>query len=174
MRALVRLIRKERPHIVVTYPDNQRGYKHPDHLRVHDASAPAYAAAGDASFHPELGEAWTPLKLYYVQWSRARLMAQHEAFLRLGLTSPFKAERWKRRSSLDYRLTTKVFIGDHWDQAQEAIRAHATQIDPNSVHWFGLPPDVARVTYPYDDYILAQSAVPTTLPEDDLFAGIDR
>jgi mycothiol S-conjugate amidase len=66
-----------------------------------------------------------------------------------------------------------VFIGDHWDQAQEALRAHATQVDPNSPHWFGLPPDVARATYPYDDYILAQSTVPTTLPEDDLFAGID-
>lgn len=173
VRALVRLIREERPHIVVTYPDNQRGYQHPDHLRVHDASVPAYAAAGDPSFHPELGEAWAPLKFYYVQWSRARLMAQHEAFLRLGLQSPFKAERWKRRPSLDYRLTTKVFIGDHWDQAQEALRAHATQVDPNSLHWFGLPPDVARATYPYDDYILVQSAVPTTLPEDDLFAGID-
>ena len=36
----------------------------------------------------------------------------------------------------------------------------------------GLPPDIARTTYPYDDYILAHSTVPTTLPEDDLFAGV--
>jgi hypothetical protein len=28
------------------------------------------------------------------------------------------------------------------------------------------------VVYPYDDYILARSAVSTTLPEDDLFAGV--
>jgi mycothiol S-conjugate amidase len=173
VQALVRLIRQERPHVVVTYSDNQRGYQHPDHLRVHDASVPAYAAAGDPTFHPELGKAWTPQKLYYVLWSRARLVAQHEAFIRLGLTSPFNAERWKRRPSMDARLTTKVFIGDHWDQVQAALRAHATQIDPNASYWFGLPPDVARITYPYDDYILAHSAVITQLPEDDLFAGID-
>lgn len=172
VRALVRIIRRERPHVVVTYSDNQRGYQHPDHLRVHDASVPAYEAAGNPSFHPELGEAWAPLKLYYVLWSRARLVAQHEAFIRLGLQSPFNAARWKRRPSMDHRLTTKVFIGDQWDQTQNAVRAHATQVDPNSPYWFGLPPDVSRTTYPYDDYILAQSIVPTKLPEDDLFAGI--
>jgi mycothiol S-conjugate amidase len=172
VRALVRLIRQERPHVVVTYSDTQRGYQHPDHLRVHDASVPAYAAAGDPTFHPELGQAWAPQKLYYVVWSRARLVAQHEAFVRLGLQSPFNAERWQRRPSMDHRLTTRVFIGDHWEQVQAALRAHATQIDPSSMYWFGLPLDIARTTYPYDDYILAQSSVPTQLPEDDLFAGI--
>ncbi len=153
-------------------PDNQRGYQHPDHIRVHDASVPAYQAAGDPSFHPELGDAWTPQKLYYIQWSRARLIARHQAFLDLGLESPFNSDRWKRATSMDYRLTTKVFVGDQWDQVQAALRAHATQVDPNSKHWFGLPPDVDRGTYPYDDYILAHSAVPTRLPEEDLFSGV--
>lgn len=173
IRALVQLIRKERPHIVVTYPDNQRGYQHPDHLRVYDASAPAYRAAGNPSYHPELGEPWTPSKLYYILWSRQRLITYHEAFLRHGLKSPFNAERWKRRPSMDYRLTTKVFVGDHWHQVQDALRAYETQIDPSSSYWFGLPPGVARATYPYDDYILAHSTVPSTLPEDDLFAGLE-
>jgi mycothiol S-conjugate amidase len=170
--ALVRLIRQERPHVVVTYSDNQRGYPHPDHLRVHDASVLAYTAAADPAFHPALGMAWAPQKLYYVVWSRARLVAYHEAFVRLGFPSPFNAERWQRRPSMDHRLTTKVFIGDHWEQLQDALRAHATQIAPQAPYWFGLPSYIARTTYPYDDYILAQSAVPTSLPEDDLFAGI--
>jgi mycothiol S-conjugate amidase len=169
---LVRLIRQERPHVIVTYSDNQRGYPHPDHLRVHEASVPACQAAGDPGFHPELGAAWSPQKLYYTVWSRARLMAQHEALLQLGLPSPFKPERWQRRPSLDYRITTRIYIGDHWEQVQAALRAHATQIDPGSQYWFGLPPDIDRTVYPYDDYILAQSVVPTTLPEDDLFAGV--
>jgi mycothiol S-conjugate amidase len=65
-----------------------------------------------------------------------------------------------------------VFIGDHWEQVQGALRAHATQIDPQEPYWFGPPAHIVRTTYPYDDYILAQSAVPTSLPEDDLFAGI--
>ena len=172
MRALIHLIRRERPHVVVTYSDNQRGYQHPDHLRVHEASVPAFKAAGDPAFHPELGEAWTPQKLYYVLWARARLIEHHQAFVRLGLQSPFNTERWTRWPSMDHRLTTKVFVGAHWEQVQSALRAHATQINPKSLYWFGLPPEVGRTTYPYEDYILAQSTVPTTLPEDDLFAGI--
>ncbi|ETX02663.1 MAG: hypothetical protein ETSY1_02765 [Candidatus Entotheonella factor] len=172
VRALVRLIRRERPHVMVTYPNNQRGYQHPDHIRVHDASLPAYQASGDPSFHPELGDPWAPQKLYYIQWSRARLIDRHQAFMDQGLESPFKTERWKRNTSMDYRLTSKIFVGDQWDQVQAALLAHATQVDPNSKHWFGLPPDVDRVTYPYDDYILAHSAVPTRLPEDNLFSGV--
>lgn len=172
VQALVRLIRHERPQVVVTYSDDQRGYQHPDHLRVHDASVPAYAAAGDPTFHPELGAPWAPQKLYYVVWSRASLVARHEAFVQCGLQSPFKPERWERRESMDHRLTTKVFVGEHWERVQAALRAHATQIDPQSRYWFGLPPEVARLAYPYEDYILAHSAVPTQLPEDDLFAGI--
>ena len=35
---LVEIIRRERPHVIVTYPDDQEGYPHPDHLRVHDIS----------------------------------------------------------------------------------------------------------------------------------------
>jgi mycothiol S-conjugate amidase len=139
---------------------------------VHDASLPAYTAAGDPSYHPELGDPWSPQKLYYIQWSRASLIARHQAFIDLGLESPFKSDRWKRNTSMDYQLTTKVFVGDQWEQVQAALLAHATQVDPNSKYWFGLPPDIDRAIYPYDDYILAHSAVSTRLPEDDLFQGV--
>src|SRR5699024_6207310 len=30
---LVRIIRRERPHVILTYGDDQQGYPHPDHLR---------------------------------------------------------------------------------------------------------------------------------------------
>ena len=32
--------------------------------------------------------------------------------------------------------------------------------------------DVSRTVHPYDDYQLARTLVDSTLPEDDLFAGI--
>jgi mycothiol S-conjugate amidase len=53
-----------------------------------------------------------------------------------------------------------------------ALLAHATQVDPSSRFWFGLPPEVARTVHPYDDYILARSLVGSEAPEDDLFAGV--
>jgi mycothiol S-conjugate amidase len=54
-----------------------------------------------------------------------------------------------------------------------ALRAHATQIDPTSPFWFGLPEEVAETIHPYEDYIRAFSTVDAPLPETDLFAGLD-
>lgn len=168
---LVAVIRRERPQVVVTYPDDQAGYPHPDHLRVHDISVPAFEKAGDPDAYPEAGEPWQPLKLYYTAWSRARILATHEKMLELGLESPFD-ERWFERPDQDHRITTRVEVGDHYDARRLGLLAHATQVDPDSPFWFGLPPEIARTVYPYDDYILARSLVDTSIPEDDLFAGI--
>ncbi len=166
---LVAVIRRERPQVVVTYADDQQGYPHPDHLRVHDISVVAFDAAADPDAYPDAGPPWQPLKLYYSAWARARLMALHEKFLELGLESPFD-QKWMDRPGLDDRITTRIPIAD--DEVQRAaLLAHATQIDPNSPFWFGLPPEVGSA-YPYEDYILARSLVDTSLPEDDLFAGV--
>lgn len=166
---LVEVIRRERPQVVVTYADDQEGYPHPDHLRVHEITLPAFDAAGDPDAYPELGPPWQPLKLYYVAWSRARILAMHEKFQELGLPSPFD-EKWFERPDHDDRITTRLDVSARNDVRRAALLAHATQIDPESPFWFGLPPDV--VAYRYDDYILARSLVDSQLPEDDLFAGV--
>jgi mycothiol S-conjugate amidase len=169
---LVAVIRRERPQVIVTYPDNQEGYPHPDHLRVHDISVLAFDAAGDPDAYPEAGPPWQPLKLYYSAWARARMVAIHEKFLELGMESPFDT-KWFERPGLDERITTQIDVTAGDDIRKEALLAHATQIDPNSPFWFGLPPEVTSV-YPWDDYILARSLVesPPIFPEDDLFTGI--
>ncbi len=168
---LVAIIRRERPQVVVTYGDDQRGYPHPDHLRVHDISLLAFDRAGDPGWYPEAGEPWQPQKLYYTVWSRARMLAMHEKFGELGLESPFD-DRWFERPDQDHRITTRIDISDFGDVRPNALLAHATQVDPGSRFWFGLPPEVARTVHPYDDYILARSLVQSATPEDDLFAGI--
>jgi mycothiol S-conjugate amidase len=168
---LVAIIRRERPQVIVTYGDDQQGYPHPDHLRVHDISLPAFDAAADPDAYPEAGPPWQPMKLYYTAWSRARVQATHEKMLELGLESPFD-EKWFERPSQDDRITTRVDIGDHYDARRLGLLAHATQIDPNSPFWFGLPPEVARTVHPYDDYVRARSLVDAPTPEDDLFAGV--
>jgi len=166
---LVGIIRRERPQVVVTYADDQQGYPHPDHLRVHDISVVAFDAAADPGAYPDAGPPWQPLKLYYSAWARARLMALHEKFLELGLESPFD-QKWMDRPGLDDRITTRISTaGD--DVQRAALLAHATQIDPSSPFWFGLPPEVGSA-YPYEDFILARSMVDVAVPEDDLFAGV--
>lgn len=168
---LVAAIRTHRPQVIVTYNDDQQGYPHPDHLKVHDISVVAFDAAGDPDRYPEAGEPWQPLKLYYTVWSRARMVATHEKFLELGLESPFD-EKWFSRPSQDARITTQIEISDFGDVRRQALLAHATQIDPNSPFWFGLPPEIARTVHPYDDYVLARNLVDAPVPEDDLFAGV--
>lgn len=168
---LVREIRRTQPQVIVTYNEDQRGYPHPDHLRVHDISVLAFDRAADAGWYPEHGEPWQPLKLYYSVWSRARMVATHEKFLELGLDSPFD-EKWFERPHQDHQITTRIDIAEYGDVRRQALLAHATQIDPDSPFWFGLPPEVARTVHPYDDYMLARSLVPTSEAEDDLFAGL--
>ncbi|HET9542237.1 MAG TPA: mycothiol conjugate amidase Mca [Acidimicrobiales bacterium] len=167
----VEIIRREKPQVIITYGDDQRGYPHPDHLRVHDISLPAFDAAGDPTAYPEMGEPWEPQKLYYVVWSRARIQATHEKFVELGIESPF-GEDWFKRPSQDDQITTSIDIADWYDVRLDSLLAHETQVDPTSPFWFGLPRDVSRTVHPYDDYVLARSRVESELPEADLFAGL--
>lgn len=168
---LVRIIRRDRPQVIITYGDDQGHYPHPDHLRVHDITVPAFARAGDDSWYPSAGEAWQPLKLYYSMWSMQRIKVTHEKLLELGLASPFD-DKWFDRIDQDSRITTRVDIGAFHHVRGDALRAHATQVAPDSPFWFALPEDIQRDIYPWDEYILAESHVETSLPEGDLFVGV--
>jgi mycothiol S-conjugate amidase len=168
---LVRIIRRVRPQVILTYGDEQTGYPHPDHLRVHDISIIAWDAAGDPDRFPDAGPAWTPSKLYYSTWARARFTAMHEAFLANELESPFD-QKWFDRPSQDHKITTRIDITGYYAVRSAALRAHATQIDPNERFWFGLTDEIAERAYPFEDFELAKSRVETALPEDDLFAGL--
>lgn len=168
---LIRVIRRERPQVMVTYPQDQGNYQHPDHIRVYDISVPAFEKSGDAAHRPDLGEPWTPQKLYYTMWSRARVEGRHKAFLELGLDSPYD-ERWFRGESRDHEITTQIPVEGFIDARIEGLKAHATQIDPESSFWFGLPDEVERAIHPYDDYVLARGPGPAERPERDLFAGV--
>jgi mycothiol S-conjugate amidase len=168
---LVAEIRRVRPQVVITYSDDQERYPHPDHIRVHEISVAAFDASGDARAFPAAGEPYQPLKMYYSVWSRARIVATHAKFLELGMESPFD-ESWLERPGDDDKITTSIDLTGFEDVRRLALLAHATQVDPTSKYWFGLPPEIMRTIHPQDDYILARSLVAADLPEDDLFAGV--
>ncbi|MDQ1711370.1 MAG: mycothiol S-conjugate amidase [Frankiaceae bacterium] len=172
-RALVEIVRRERPHVVVTYDENG-GYPHPDHIACHLISVEAFDAAGDPERYPDAGEPWQPSKLYYVHgWHKEKLVAIHEAMLARGLESPY-AERlatWEDKPEDRDRITTRVQCGEFFELRNAALLAHATQVDPDGP-WFHVPLDLQRECWPTEDYELARSMVDTTMPEDDLFAGL--
>ncbi|WP_433390164.1 mycothiol conjugate amidase Mca [Micromonospora sp. KLBMP9576] len=170
---LVRLMREFRPHVVTTY-DEEGGYPHPDHIMTHRVSLAAFEAAGDPERHPELGEPWQPLKLYYdIGFSKGKIMALHETLLAAGLTSPYDdwIKRWEERPDKGPRITTRVECADYFPVRDDALRAHATQIDPDGF-WFQVPMELQKQAWPTEDFELARSLVDSPLPESDLFAGV--
>ena len=165
---LVRILREERPDVVITY-DADGGYPHPDHLRVHEVTVHAFHAAADAAQFPLAGAPHEVSKMYYTTRSKARLVALSEAHERLGLEHPFR--NWVREDADDSHITTRIDVGDFFEARRDALLAHRTQVAPDSF-WMKLPLDVAREAYPYEDYTLAYTRMPVRLPESDLFAGI--
>ncbi|GAB3556211.1 mycothiol conjugate amidase Mca [Actinopolyspora lacussalsi] len=173
---LVRIVREFRPHVVVTYDENG-GYPHPDHVKCHEVSMAAFDAAGDPDRFPGAGEPWQPLKLYYGHgFSRRRMQLFHDSLLERGLESPYGEwlRKWDASRQDPYeRVTTQVECADYFEVRDDALRAHATQIDPNS-RWFAVPLDIQRSVWPTEEYELVRSLVDTTLPEDDLFTGVQE
>ncbi|MBN1376121.1 MAG: PIG-L family deacetylase [Dehalococcoidia bacterium] len=61
---IVKVMRDLHPQVVITH-DPIGGYRHPDHIAVHNAAVKAFYAAGDPSRYPGTGPAFQPQKLYF-------------------------------------------------------------------------------------------------------------
>jgi mycothiol S-conjugate amidase len=171
---LVAVIRRTRPQVIITYGDDQQGYPHPDHLKVHDISVLAFERAGDPDWYPEAGQPYQPLKLYYSTWSRARMWAIHQALIERNGKSPFD-EKWFDRPDNDHRITTRIDVNEFQWARSAALRAHASQVDPEEGFWFALGDAELAKVYRWEDWILARSLVgpiPEGATEHDLFEGV--
>ncbi|OMC21504.1 mycothiol conjugate amidase Mca [Mycobacterium sp. SP-6446] len=174
--ALVRVIREFRPHVMTTYDENG-GYPHPDHIACHNVSVAAYEAAGDRTRFAGAGEPWNVSKLYYVHgFLRQRMQLLQDEFAKRGEEGPFGKwlQHWKpEHDPFESRVTTRVECSKYFSQRDDALRAHATQIDPNA-EFFAAPISWQQRLWPTEEFELARSRVPAQLPEDDLFAGIEN
>lgn len=171
---LVRIIREFRPQVLITY-DESGGYPHPDHIRTHVLAMYAWEAAADATRYPEHGPAWRIPKVYYdriFNGDKARAVhgalvaAAHPAAEGLGEMVAWMGQR----PSL---ATTHVDVGAHFETRDAALRAHASQVPPDSPFFFW-PNDTQREAWPFEDFQLVESSVASDLPETDLFAGIEE
>jgi LmbE family N-acetylglucosaminyl deacetylase len=61
---IVKVIREIKPQVVITF-DPVGGYRHPDHIAVHNATVMAFRTAADPQQYIEAGTAFTPQKLYF-------------------------------------------------------------------------------------------------------------
>ncbi len=124
--ALVEILRQLRPHVVVTYDPNG-GYGHPDHIRAHQVTTAAVAAAADSDEYP--GEPWEVAKFYWTVMSTTALQAAVAA-----LADDDLLEHWQRPpTDLDFgfpddQITAMVDATEGLAAKIEALSAHATQV----------------------------------------------
>jgi mycothiol S-conjugate amidase len=171
---LAAIIRKERPSVILTYPEIQDRYPHPDHIRVYQVTMRAAELAADFTVEIEGLEAYDVPKIYYHIWTKGRIEALHAKFAEVGKVSPFD-DGWFVDAKQDYEATTKIDISDFISVKSDALRAHATQIDPESPFWFGLTDNEQAEAYPTEDLFLAKAPRGYEFGgfEDDLFAGLE-
>jgi mycothiol S-conjugate amidase len=173
--ALVRVIREFRPHVMTTYDENG-GYPHPDHIRCHQVSVAAFEAAGQPDKWTDAGRPWAVQKLYYNHgFLRQRMQLLQDEFSKHGKHGPF--EKWLKHwdpahDVFAQRVTTRVHCAEYFRQRDDALRAHATQIDPNG-DFFAAPIEWQQRLWPTEEFELARSRVPAGVPETDLFAGVE-
>jgi mycothiol S-conjugate amidase len=172
---LVKIIREFRPHVVITYDENG-GYPHPDHIRAHQIAFWAMDVAADAAQLPEWGDPWQVDKVYYDRiFNPERFTAVYDAIVAdepthemLPALEEIKGWVTERESPT---VTTHIPVGDFLDVRDSALRAHASQVAPDSPFFFW-PNEFQRAAWPHEDFELVRSRVETTIPETDLFAGI--
>ncbi len=167
---VVRLIREERPQVVVGYDDHVR-YPHPDHLLVHRVALDAFEAAADPARFPGAGPAWAAAKLYAPVRTWARLTALHEAMLRRTGASPLAEWLERRGDEPDPPQLTRIDVTGFGATARAALAAHRTQVDPEGP-WFAVPLEVVEAAYPYEDFELLATRVGPDRAGDDLFEAV--
>ncbi|BBZ10754.1 mycothiol conjugate amidase Mca [Mycobacterium branderi] len=191
---LVGLIRDFKPHVMITYDENG-GYPHPDHIRCHQVSTAAYQASGEPSAYPETGTPWTVAKIYHIHQpiritlSMVKLAGRLEKLYRAGARFlPNRPHIPRIRLRLDSRALrlvealrrlplqrpstlTEISCSEYFGVRDAALRAHASQVDPNGF-FFVIPLEWRQRLWPTEKFRLAHSRVPASVPESDLFAGI--
>lgn len=157
VKDLVEVIREVKPQVIISYGADQRRYPHPDHIRAHQISLCAYLLSPKKNYHPEIGEPFSPLKLYYSSFSFEKIKKIHETLLKRFGKSPFD-ERFVApfRESPEFP-STRIDIKGFVKYAKEALLAHKTQVDPNSPIWFSLSPEEEEELFPFEEYHLAHS-----------------
>ena len=123
-------IRDLKPDIVLTF-DPIGGYRHPDHIAIHEATVMAFERADDMDFAPNVGEAFKPRKLYYHTFSRAFLRVSVR-LMRLFGQDPSKFGTNKdidleSLAAIDFPIHARINIKSVLKKKEAAGACHASQ-----------------------------------------------
>jgi N-acetyl-1-D-myo-inositol-2-amino-2-deoxy-alpha-D-glucopyranoside deacetylase len=101
-------LRSLKPDIVLTF-DPIGGYRHPDHIHIHNATVLAFEKSADPSFHPEAGEPYQPKKLYFHTFPRLFL----KVIVRLLPLIGKNPRKFGRNGDIDMKSIAEVNFPTH-------------------------------------------------------------
>ena len=167
---LVKIIRKARPHVIVTYNENGF-YGHPDHIMANRVTLRAFDAAGDPEFPGAQDlEPWRPAKLYYTAVPVARLRLFYEMTLERGEEPGFDPEVL---GTPEVELTTVIDIRGHLPQKLKALFSHKSQIGPDSF-FKRIPEQWREEAFGFEYFVCVKGCRPSGRKEKDLFEGLEN
>jgi N-acetyl-1-D-myo-inositol-2-amino-2-deoxy-alpha-D-glucopyranoside deacetylase len=172
---IVKIIRELKPQVVVTH-DPIGGYRHPDHIATHNATAKAFYAAADPVQYTEAGPAFQSQKLYFHIFPRKLLKTAVRLLPLLG-QDPHKFGRNKDIDlaglvAVEFPEHAVIKLTEQSIKTRERARAcHVSQIGdraPQSRLWR----IVNKLTAQHDSYMQAYPVPDKKRKERDLFEGV--
>jgi LmbE family N-acetylglucosaminyl deacetylase len=171
---VIEWIRRLKPQVVITF-DPIGGYRHPDHIAIHNATVRAFEAAGDPAWGTDRLPPHHPDKLYFSTFRRPWL--RHGIrLLRLFGQDP---RHWGRNKDIDlvdiaqsqFPVHARIDIRPVAEQKQRATACHASQAMPRPR---GIASFVFRLSDAEEVYMRAHPVPTPGLRERDLFEGVTR
>ena len=171
---IVKILREVRPQVVVTH-DPIGGYRHPDHIAVHNATVKAFYASGDPGKYPEAGAPFQPQKLYFHVMPRRALKIAVRILPLFG-RDPAKYGRTRdidltKLVSVDFPIHAVIKLNQEDLDIRERARAcHASQISgPPQSRLLGL---INKFMGKSDQFMRAFPPAIKIKKENNLFQGV--
>jgi LmbE family N-acetylglucosaminyl deacetylase len=171
---VVGYIRRLRPQVVLTF-DPIGGYRHPDHIAIHNATVRAFYAAGDPREYPGEDPPFQPDKLYYHTFPR-RWLSWVVRLMPLFGKDP---RRFGQNGDIDllelagedFPVHARIDYKEVLGVKEEATACHASQGGMGQSNW--LVRWAFRLASGKDSYTRAYPQPEAKRQEHDLFAGIN-
>jgi LmbE family N-acetylglucosaminyl deacetylase len=171
---IARLIRQIQPQVVITF-DPIGGYRHPDHIAVHEATVLAYDMASDPAFITKNLEPHSPQKLYFHTFSRRWL----RMMVRLLPLTGRDPRKWGRNGDIDmtsiasqqFPIHARIGIRSVVEIKKAASACHQSQLHGSSTS-ASLLGKLIGLLNQYEEFMLARPTANGSRVEKDLFIGV--